>query len=172
MILKRISYFHYFLTAFALGLTLSIHSSYQEGQLFAGSAYETTLLILNLFAVGVIVICALGLIGNLLTAIQQNRRSLGIHLAVGAKPGDILRLVLLDTVLKRAILPVLLGGAGSQLFAASPIPKLFTLPFSPSLGNTVWCILASLAFLLLCALYPAVTAARVHPAEAWKGEGI
>ncbi len=170
MKIKKISYFHYFLTAFTLGLALSVYRAYQNRP--ADYKADTALLILTLFAAGVVVICALGLMGNLLTAIQQNRRTIGVHLAVGADTGDIFRLVLLDTVLKRAALPVLLGGIGSQLLAASPISRLLNLPLSAGFGNTALCILASLGFLLFCALYPAAAAAQIQPAEVWKEEGI
>ena len=74
----KTAYLHYFLTALVLGLALSINGGAQG---WAGGA---VLLLLDLFGGGVIIVCALGLLGNLLTAVQRNRCSIGVHMAVRA----------------------------------------------------------------------------------------
>ena len=155
----KTAYLHYFLTALVLGLALSINGGAQG---WAGGA---VLLLLDLFGGGVIIVCALGLLGNLLTAVQRNRCSIGVHMAVGADTGDIYRLVLFDAVLKHAVLPVLLGSIGSQLLIFS---GAFPLPCGPSYA--ILCTLAALIFLVLCALYPAAAAARIQPVEVLKGD--
>lgn len=162
----KTAYLHYFLTALVLGLALSINSGAQG---WAGGA---VLLLLDLFGGGVIIVCALGLLGNLLTAVQRNRCSIGVHMAVGADTGDIYRLVLFDAVLKHAVLPVLLGSIGSQLLIFSGAFRLLGLPFPLPCGPSyaILCTLAALIFLVLCALYPAAAAARIQPVEVLKGD--
>ena len=149
-----------------LGLALSINGGAQG---WAGGA---VLLLLDLFGGGVIIVCALGLLGNLLTAVQRNRCSIGVHMAVGADTGDIYRLVLFDAVLKHAVLPVLLGSIGSQLLIFSGAFRLLGLPFPLPCGPSyaILCTLAALIFLVLCALYPAAAAARIQPVEVLKGD--
>ena len=161
----KTAYLHYFLTALVLGLALSINGGAQG---WAGGA---VLLLLDLFGGGVIIVCALGLLGNLLTAVQRNRCSIGVHMAVGADTGDIYRLVLFDAVLKHAVLPVLLGSIGSQLLIFSGAFRLLGLPFPLPCGPSyaILCTLAALIFLVLCALYPAAAAARIQPVELLKG---
>ena len=154
------------MTALVLGLALSINGGAQG---WAGGA---VLLLLDLFGGGVIIVCALGLLGNLLTAVQRNRCSIGVHMAVGADTGDIYRLVLFDAVLKHAVLPVLLGSIGSQLLIFSGAFRLLGLPFPLPCGPSyaILCTLAALIFLVLCALYPAAAAARIQPVEVLKGD--
>ena len=149
-----------------LWLALSIKGGAQG---WAGGA---VLLLLDLFGGGVIIVCALGLLGNLLTAVQRNRCSIGVHMAVGADTGDIYRLVLFDAVLKHAVLPVLLGSIGSQLLIFSGAFRLLGLPFPLPCGPSyaILCTLAALIFLVLCALYPAAAAARIQPVEVLKGD--
>ena len=146
----KTAYLHYFLTALVLGLALSINGGAQG---WAGGA-------------------VLGLLGNLLTAVQRNRCSIGVHMAVGADTGDIYRLVLFDAVLKHAVLPVLLGSIGSQLLIFSGAFRLLGLPFPLPCGPSyaILCTLAALIFLVLCALYPAAAAARIQPVEVRKGD--
>ena len=162
----KTAYLHYFLTALVLGLALSINGGAQG---WAGGA---VLLLLDLFGGGVIIVCALGLLGNLLTAVQRNRCSIGVHMAVGADTGDIYRLVLFDAVLKHALLPVLLGSIGSQLLILSGAFRLLGLPFPLPCGPSyaILCTLAALICLVLCALYPAAAAAKIQPVEVLKGD--
>ena len=171
MKLKRITYLHDFLTALILGLAISIHQAapLRQGRPVA----ESQLLFLDIFGLGILLLSALGLLGDLLTAVQQNRVRFGVHMAAGAGTGHIFRLVLRDTVLKRAALPVILGSLCSQLLLSSGLLSSIDAILFPKAWNSfhlLLCAAGALAFLLLCALYHAAVAARVQPAEVLKGE--
>ena len=75
----KTAYLHYFLTALVLGLARSINGGAQG---WAGGA---VLLLLDLFGGGVIIVCALGLLGNLLTAVQRTAESPSASLMCAAK---------------------------------------------------------------------------------------
>lgn len=171
MKLKKIIHLHNFLTALILGLAISIHQAAHFRQ--RGTMADNALLFLDIFGLGILLLSALGLLGDLLTSVQRNQIRFGIHRAVGAGTGHIFRLVLFDTVLKQAIFPVVFGSLCSQLLLASGLLYTIDSDIFPKSWNTfhfLLCAAGSLVFLLLCALYPAAVAAKVQPAEVLKGE--
>jgi predicted lysophospholipase L1 biosynthesis ABC-type transport system permease subunit len=125
-------------------------------------------ILLQCFGLLALCIAGVGLFGLMRNQVSQQRRALGVRLALGAEPRQ-----LLVSVLRYA---GLLAGIG--LIAGSLIVLLLgpvvaqTLPGlgAPSLEHGAVAGLALLLLALAAALVPAVTAARLDPAEVLRDE--
>jgi putative ABC transport system permease protein len=121
-----------------------------------------------LFGVLALLLAVVGLYGVKSYVVAQRTREIGIRIALGAKPGEVLGMVLREGTLLSAVgialgvpLAVLLGRAlSSMLLDVQPLdPVVFTL--APA-------VLALAAF---CAtLIPARRATRVNPLTALRGD--
>jgi predicted permease len=120
------------------------------------------------FAVVALLLAALGLYGVLAHSVAQQRREIGIRLALGASPGNVRRRIAVQAVAVIAIgLAVGLAGAltvvrvtTSLLFHVSP----FDLPSFAGAGTIL------LVVGLVAAIVPAVRASRVSPTLALRAE--
>jgi ABC-type antimicrobial peptide transport system permease subunit len=125
-------------------------------------------LLAGIFAGVAAVLVAVGIYGVLAYSVAQRRREIGVRMALGARPEQILRQFLgLGASLLATGIPLGLVGAAlvgramaGLLFGIGPA-NLFVLA-----GTAV--VLAAIA--LLACLLPARRAARVSPAEALRGE--
>jgi putative ABC transport system permease protein len=119
-------------------------------------------LLLTIFAVVSLALAALGLYGVVAFSVSQRRAELGLRIALGADPRQVLRLVLREGMTPVAI-GIAAGLAGAAAIARVMATLLFDVdPFDPV---TFGVVAASLAAVALAACYvPARRATRVDPA--------
>jgi len=124
--------------------------------------------LLSVFAGLALLLAALGLYGVITYMVRLRTRELGIRMALGAQPADVLRLVL-GKGARLAAIGVVLG-----VFATFAVGRtLSSLLFQVSLFNPMTLVLTSLvlAFTVLFASYlPARRAAKVDPVVALRYE--
>jgi putative ABC transport system permease protein len=125
-----------------------------------------------------ILIAMLGVVNTILMSVFERFQEIGIIKSIGAMPGDVFKLIWMETV----ILCLLGGGLGIGFsFVLSKITEALIrrlLPYTPT-GSLV-VISAGLGFLtmalvlgigIISGLYPAWRAARVRPLESIRSEG-
>ncbi len=123
---------------------------------------------LGLFAAAALLLAAVGVYGVVAYGVSQRRAEFGVRLALGARPGDVVRLVL------RQSMTTVLGGV--LLGAALAVPataSLRSLLFGVQPGDPV--TLAAVALLLVAAgllasYVPARSGTRVDPVTALRGD--
>ncbi len=109
-----------------------------------------------------------GVLALMLLAVRERRGEIGLRMAVGARPRDVLVQFLgeaLAIALAGGILGTALGGLGSWLVG---LATRWRMGFSPSAALVA--LAASLAVGLASGLVPALRAARLPPAEALAAE--
>lgn len=124
--------------------------------------------LITAFAVAAMALAAVGVYGLVAYAVAQRTHEIGIRIALGARPANIVRLVL-----RQGLILILVGEAAGLILAL-----IFTAPLGSQLyelsPTDPWTYLASTVFLLLVALaacvVPAWRAARVDPAYALRAE--
>ena len=134
--------------------------------MLAGRRFSMTLL--GLFAGAALLLASLGIYGVLAYSVAQRTQEIGIRMALGAQPGDILRLILRQGM-TLTLLGVVLGLGGALALSRTLSSLLFEVqPTDPATFATVPLVLMGIA-LLACYL-PARRATRVHPIEALRTE--
>ncbi|MCY1022684.1 ABC transporter permease [Pyxidicoccus sp. MSG2] len=123
---------------------------------------------LGLFAVLGLALAAVGIYGVLAYTVSQRQRELGVRLALGAKPADVLRLVL-KSGMGLAGTGIALGAAGAFVLARVMGSILYGIaPHDPLTFGGVMALLLGVA--LLACLIPARRAMRVDPAVTLRGD--
>jgi predicted permease len=137
----------------------------------AGAALATrrfTLVLVSAFALSALFLAVVGVYGVMAQAVGQRVREFGVRQALGARPADILRLVLSGGVLMGA------AGLAAGLAVAIPVTRLAgSLLFrtSPTDPLTLASVAALLLLATLTASYiPARRATRTDPASALRQE--
>ncbi len=122
----------------------------------------------TLFSVLALVLATIGIYGMVAHAVSQHTREFGVRMALGATPGDVLRLVLrrgLYLVAAGIVLGVLCAAAGTRLMAGA----LYGI--TPSDPLTYGMVIAVLGVVGLGACgIPAWRATRVEPVTALRAE--
>jgi len=111
-------------------------------------------------------LCALGLYGLLAYSAVQRTREIGIRMALGAKPGNVLGLLLKRTV-------VVVGASGAvgifvSFYATRVLAQFLFAKTDASIYGLVAVLLAVIA--LIASLFPALRVLRIHPLTALRHE--
>ena len=125
--------------------------------------------VIGAFAGIAALLAALGLYGVLSHAVNQQRREIGIRMALGARAGDVL-----SHMLRQALGMIVVGLAAGLLGAFALTRVMRTLLFEVSALDPVALVTAGVAMAvvgLLAALIPASRAARVNPVGVLRSEG-
>jgi predicted permease len=130
------------------------------------TSFEATLL--ASFAALSLLLAAVGLFGVLSFLITQRTTEIGVRIALGARRGEVLRLMLFDG-LRPALVGLALGLAGAAA-ATQLIRSLLvdTYPLDPAVYIVVSAVLLAVA--ALACLVPAWSASRLDPMQALRTE--
>ncbi|HLJ47157.1 MAG TPA: ABC transporter permease [Bryobacteraceae bacterium] len=120
-----------------------------------------SLSLLSLFAAVAGILAAIGVYGVMAFGVSQRRRELGIRMALGARPGDMWRMVIGDG-LRLGLLGIVLGLAGAFSLTRFMAPLLFGVGTHDPVTFTI-VPLALLTVALLASWIPALRAGRVEP---------
>jgi len=126
------------------------------------------MVLLGAFAAMAVFLAALGIFGVLSYSVVQRSREIGIRVALGAHPRDVLRMVL-GHAATLALVGVLAGLAGALALSRAIGSLLFELsPTDPLTLGSMAVLLASVA--LVASYLPARRATRVDPLIALRSE--
>jgi putative ABC transport system permease protein len=139
-------------------------------QYLANSIAQTrlTMLLLGILSIAALVVAAVGLYGLIAYSVTQRTQELGIRLALGAEPGDIVRLVMRQGLLA-ALAGVLIGTAGSLLLTR----LMDTLLYGVSATDVSTFAVSAVVFVTIAAVasyLPARRAARLDPSDTLRYE--
>jgi putative ABC transport system permease protein len=132
------------------------------------SQNRLTMLLLNVFSMAALLVATVGLYGLIAYSMAQRTQELGIRLALGAKPGDMVRLVMRQSLLA-AVFGVLVGLGGS--FALTRVMK--SLLYDVSATDPGIFTLSAVLFLtvaVVASYIPARRAARLDPSDTLRHE--
>jgi predicted permease len=129
---------------------------------------RSPLLLASIFAGVALLLAAVGIYGVLAYAVSQRRREIGVRIAIGARPSQILS-QFLSIGAKLVITGSILGCIGGWLTGRAMASMLYGVG---SVNPIVYCGIAGLLALVAMAacLAPAIKAARVPPMEALRSE--
>jgi ABC-type antimicrobial peptide transport system permease subunit len=115
-----------------------------------------------------LVVGGIGIMNIMLVSVTERTRQIGLRMAVGAEPGDILRQFLTEAVvlcLLGGTIGILLGRGSSYL-----ISLVLRWPTAISIGAIVAAVLVSATVGIAFGFYPAYKAAKLDPVEALRYE--
>ena len=126
------------------------------------------MLLLGSFAVLAVALAGVGIYGMVAYRVNQRTHEIGIYMALGAQPRDVLRLVMKDGV-KLGFLGILFGLSGAIVLTRVMVSVLFEV--KPSDPATLFAVALLLAAVAMLACYiPARRALSIHPMTALRRE--
>jgi ABC-type antimicrobial peptide transport system permease subunit len=128
------------------------------------AARRTGILLLGIFSALALTLAAAGIYGVMAHLVSTRTGEIGIRMTLGARPGDVMRLVLKEGLLQ-ALAGLAIGLPGAVLLMRSLRSMLYGISPADPLTLGVAAILLLAAALLAC-LVPARRAMRVDPAVA------
>jgi putative ABC transport system permease protein len=132
------------------------------------AARRFALEILGIFAIVAFLLACVGIYGVMAYAISQRTGEIGLRMALGARRGDILRIVLSEAGL------IVIAGVGAGLLGSLLLTRFLqtllfdTKPTDPLTFGTLTVLLAGVA--VLASFIPARRASRVDPLVALRHE--
>jgi putative ABC transport system permease protein len=124
--------------------------------------------LISAFAIGALVLAALGLFGVVAGSVTRRRHELAVRLALGADPGDALRLVLKEGTLL-VMMGLLIGAPG--IHVANRLIRGLLVGVSPSDPLTLLAAALALLLVSIAACYvPARRALGIEPAQLLRQE--
>jgi putative ABC transport system permease protein len=120
------------------------------------------------FAVVALLLCSLGIYGLLSQIIGHRTREIGVRLALGARPADVVRHVVGGTA--AAVAAGAFAGTGAALLLSRLVRRmLFSVsPTEPLVYAAIVCVMMTVA--LVAAWMPARRAAKLDPLTALRHE--
>jgi putative ABC transport system permease protein len=132
----------------------------------ASARFQT--LLLALFATLALVLTAVGLYGVVAYSVAQRTREFGIRLALGARPREVMRLILRNAM-RMVVIGVLVGVGGAAFAARLLGTALYDVhPLDPVTFASVVATLVAVA--LIASFIPAQRATHVDPIQALRAE--
>lgn len=123
-----------------------------------------SMLLFSAFAALALLLCCIGIYGVISHLVGQRTHEIGVRMALGAQPGDVMRLIL-GQGLQMAFLGVLIGRAAALALTRLMASQLFGVSWHDPLTFVVVGVVA-----LLACYIPARLAIRVDPLVALKYE--
>ncbi len=149
----------------ALGDLRSIQQIRQQS--LSGATQPASLI--GAFALVAVLLAVLGLYGVLSHAVIQQRKEIGIRLALGATPGNVVSHILHDALFM-VVVGLCLGLAGALALTRLMKGLLFQAPTLDPLVLAIGCV-AMAAISLMAAFIPANRASRIDPVNALREDG-
>ncbi len=132
------------------------------------SQQRFNMLLLGAFAGLALLLAAVGIYSVLSYSVKRSVREIGIRLALGARPGDVLRKVIFEGM-KPTLLGVAVGSAGALALGRVLSSLIYNVkPTDPITFLAVTVLLAVIA--LLACIIPAYRATKVDPMVALRCE--
>ncbi|MBO0861126.1 MAG: ABC transporter permease [Chloracidobacterium sp.] len=125
-------------------------------------------LLTGFFAALALLLAAVGVYGALARTVSERTREIGVRMALGAQPGDALKLVI-GQGMKLALIGLAVGSAASLLAARAMKSLLFDVGTSDPITFAVIALLLACTTLLACWI-PARRATKVDPVVAIRSE--
>ena len=126
------------------------------------------MLLLAIFAAVALVLAAIGIFGVLSYAVSQRTREIGIRMALGAREGSVIRLIVRQAMIL-VVCGVTTGTVAALLLSGTMTKMLFSVtPTDPATFASVAGLLVAVA--LLASYLPARRATRVDPVIALRAE--
>jgi predicted permease len=154
----------------SLDSEIPVSSIQSMDDLLAESVAEQrfNLLLLGIFAALAVALAAVGIYGMIAYRVNRRTHEIGVHMALGAQPRDVLRLVMKDGV-KLVLRGIALGMAGAIVLTRLMVSLLFEVkPTDPATLTGVALLLAAVA--VLACYIPARRALSIHPVTALRCE--
>jgi ABC-type antimicrobial peptide transport system permease subunit len=115
-----------------------------------------------------LVVGGVGIMNIMLVSVTERTREIGLRMAVGAEPGDILRQFLAEATclcLAGGIMGIAAGRCASMI-----VSRVLRWPTVPSLGAIVTAVLVSASVGVIFGFYPAWKGSRLDPIDALRYE--